>query len=171
MGNLHHLQWLDLSHNVITDIDPETFRYTKRLQVIKLQGNFISELPADLFRYSRAVRIVDLSYNAIRVLQENFFGGDGMEDLNLSHNLLTKVPALSLSNLAALTMCRLNLNHNHIANIQSIDLSNKFRVGTDLIITINVFLFAPHHSLMHSRLSISEPVLVRFVAQSVNSVG
>lgn len=70
-----------------------------------------------------------MSGNQIRTLQENLFGGDGMEELDLSNNVMTKIPALALSNLAALTLCRLDLSHNQIANIQSIDLSNKFRVG------------------------------------------
>lgn len=111
------------------DIDPETFRNIKRLQAINLAGNQLHELPSDLFRYSRDVRIVDLSWNKLHILQENLFNGDGIENLNLSHNQLVKVPALSLSNLAALTLTKLDLNHNLIANIQSIDLSNKFRVG------------------------------------------
>lgn len=83
----------------------------------------------DLFRYARDLRVVDMSYNYIRGLTENFFAGDGIELLDLSHNLFSKVPALALSNLAALTLCELDLSHNNIAAIQSIDLSNKFRVG------------------------------------------
>lgn len=128
-GNLHHLQFLDLSNNMITDIDSEAFRNIKRLQIIKLHNNWITELPADLFRFSRSIRIADLSNNLLRQLHENFFAGDRLEDLNLGFNLLSKIPALSMSNLAALTLSRLDLSHNQIGNIQSIDLSNKFRVG------------------------------------------
>lgn len=28
------MQWLDLSHNLIDDIDFDTFKYTKKLQVL-----------------------------------------------------------------------------------------------------------------------------------------
>lgn len=47
----------------------------------------------------------------------------------MSHNSLTKIPVMSLTNLAALTMCELDLSHNSIAAIHSMDLSNKFRVS------------------------------------------
>lgn len=48
--------------------------------------------------------------------------------LDLSHNLLTKIPVMSMTNLAALTLCELDLSHNSISAIHSTDLSNKFRV-------------------------------------------
>lgn len=32
-GNLEHLQWLDISHNKIYDMDFDMFRNTKKLQV------------------------------------------------------------------------------------------------------------------------------------------
>lgn len=128
-GSMPHLQWLDLSNNRLFEVDYDTFKHTRKLQVINLSKNKISDVPMDLFRYTRDLRVVDMSHNFIRGLTENFFGGDGMELLDLSHNKFTKVPALALSNLAALTLCELDLSHNNIAAIQSIDLSNKFRVG------------------------------------------
>lgn len=128
-GSMPHLQWLDLSGNRLFEIDYDTFKHTRKLQLINLSNNKISDMPMDLFRYARDLRVVDMSYNFIRGLTENFFAGDGMELLDLSHNHFTKVPALALSNLAALTLCELDLSHNYIAAIQSIDLSNKFRVG------------------------------------------
>ncbi|XP_063706940.1 chaoptin isoform X2 [Culicoides brevitarsis] len=118
-GSMPHLQWLDLSHNRIFEIDYDTFKNTKRLQVINLSNNGISDVPMDLFRFIRFLRVVDLSHNFIRGLTENFFGGDGMELLDLSYNKFMRVPALALSNLAALTLCELDLSHNHIAAIQS----------------------------------------------------
>lgn len=128
-GSMPHLQWLDLSDNRLFEVDYDTFKHSRKLQVINLSKNKISDVPMDLFRYTRDLRVVDMSHNFIRGLTENFFGGDGMELLDLSHNRFTKVPALALSNLAALTLCELDLSHNNIAAIQSIDLSNKFRVG------------------------------------------
>lgn len=49
--------------------------------------------------------------------------------MDLSHNMFTKIPVMSLTNLAALTLCNLDLSHNGIVAIHSMDLSNKFRVS------------------------------------------
>lgn len=49
--------------------------------------------------------------------------------LDVSHNMLLKIPSSSLSSLAALTLCELHLSNNFISTIHSMDLSNKFRVS------------------------------------------
>lgn len=49
--------------------------------------------------------------------------------LDLSHNSLAKIPVMSLTNMAALTLCNLDLSHNDIVAIHAMDLSNKFRVS------------------------------------------
>lgn len=122
-----HLQWLDLSNNQITDVDSDSFRNTKRLQVLLLSGNSIGEIPFDTFRSNQNLRIVKLANNHLRSLPDNLFISSGMEQLDLSHNQLTKIPVTTLSNLAALTLCELDLSHNNIGAIHSMDLSNKFR--------------------------------------------
>lgn len=48
--------------------------------------------------------------------------------MDVSHNMLLKIPSSSLSSLAALTLCELHLSNNFISTIHSMDLSNKFRV-------------------------------------------
>lgn len=60
--------------------------------------------------------------------------------LDLSHNSLSKIPIMSLTNLAALTLCELDLSFNSIAAIHSMDLSNKFRVNSvDFILLLTRF--------------------------------
>lgn len=54
--------------------------------------------------------------------------GITLNSLDLSHNSLTKIPVMSLTNMAALTLCNLDLSHNDIVAIHTMDLSNKFRV-------------------------------------------
>lgn len=110
------------------DIDSDTFRNTRKLQVLNLAHNYLPEVSYDTFRTLGDLRIVDLSYNNLRSLPDNLFTGDDLEMLDLSHNQLTKMPVTALSNVAALTLCTLDLSHNHIGAIHSIDLSNKFRV-------------------------------------------
>lgn len=52
--------------------------------------------------------------------------------LDVSHNMLLKIPSSSLSSLAALTLCELHLSNNFISTIHSMDLSNKFRVSISI---------------------------------------
>lgn len=51
------------------------------------------------------------------------------KSLDLSYNSFTKIPVMSLTNLAALALCNLDLSHNGIVAIHTMDLSNKFRVS------------------------------------------
>lgn len=120
-------------------MDSDSFRYSKKLQVIKLSQNYLSEVPYDIFKNLNDLRIVDFSFNSLKSLPDNLFSGDAMEDLDLSHNQLTKIPVSALSNLAALTLCELDLSHNHIGAIHSMDLSNKFRVSIKFIVSLCTF--------------------------------
>ncbi|XP_062700932.1 chaoptin-like isoform X2 [Aedes albopictus] len=126
-GNLPLLQWLDLDNNAINDIAFDTFYNTKMLQVLKLSNNMITDIPMELFRNVRGLRVLEMANNHLKYLPDGLILQDGLERLDLSHNQFTKIPATSLSNLAALALCELDLSHNHIGAIHSVDLSNKFR--------------------------------------------
>lgn len=51
-----------------------------------------------------------------------------------------KIPAISFSNLAALSICKLDLSHNSISSIHTLDLSNKFRALSSLDLSNNQLL-------------------------------
>lgn len=85
-------------------------------------------MSSETWRNQGDLRIVDLSFNSIRNFVDSFFVSDDLEKLDLSHNLLSRIPAASLTNVAALSLCELDLSYNSIASIHSMDLSNKFRV-------------------------------------------
>lgn len=127
-GNFYKLQQLDLSDNFINYIAPDSFRNTRRLQVIDLHQNEIKELGAETWRNQGDLRIVNLSFNNIHNFIDSFFVSDDLEKLDLSNNFLSRIPAASLTNVAALSLCELDLSYNNIASIHSMDLSNKFRV-------------------------------------------
>ncbi|XP_031631630.1 chaoptin isoform X2 [Contarinia nasturtii] len=136
-GYMPLLHWLDLSHNRIIELDFDSFFGSKKLQVLDLSHNSISELPQTIFKTNNDLRIVNLSHNNLRTLSDNLFSGGGVESLDLSHNLLTKIPSMSLTNVAVLALCNLDLSHNGIVAIHSIDLSNKFRALTTLDLSNN----------------------------------
>ncbi|XP_055324765.1 chaoptin [Sitodiplosis mosellana] len=126
-GHIPFLHWLDLSYNLITELDFDSFVSSKKLQVLDLSRNSINELPQSIFKSNVDLRIVNLSHNNLRSLPDGLFSGGGVESLDLSHNLITKIPVMSMTNMAALALCNLDLSHNGIVAIHSMDLSNKFR--------------------------------------------
>lgn len=135
MGNLIHLQWLDLSNNIISWIDYDTFRNTRKLQYLDLSDNLLSAIPDELFKLVNGLRILNLRRNYLKSLPENLIFNEGLERIDLSHNQFTKIPASSITNLAALTVCDVDLSDNHIGTIHAMDF--KFRSLTRLDLSGN----------------------------------
>uniref|UniRef100_A0A182KBF3 Chaoptin n=1 Tax=Anopheles christyi TaxID=43041 RepID=A0A182KBF3_9DIPT len=138
LGNMPHLNWLDLSENELVDLEYDALRSTRKLQVLKLSHNLLTEVPAELFRNVHNLRVLELAHNNLKYLPDNLLLSEGLERLDVSHNQFTKIPVTALSNMAALSLCELDLSHNHIGAIHSIDLSNKFRVSS-IRITLAVY--------------------------------
>ncbi|XP_063912433.1 chaoptin-like isoform X1 [Zophobas morio] len=126
-GHMPHLQVLDLSHNRLYELDFDTFRNTKRLQFLYASQNRIAEIPNDLFRFLTNLRIVDFSHNRLRFLPDNLFREAGLERLDVSHNLLGKLPLTSLSVASAETLCELDLSWNGISSLSHGGQLSRFR--------------------------------------------
>ncbi|KAF7273812.1 hypothetical protein GWI33_013503 [Rhynchophorus ferrugineus] len=126
-GNMPHLQWLDLSWNYIYEMDFDMFRFSKRLQVLDVSHNRIADIPNDIFRFLNNLRLVDLSNNRLRVLPDNLFREEGLERLDLSHNLLSKLPLTSFSAAPAHTLCELDLSWNFISSLSHGGLLERFK--------------------------------------------
>ncbi|XP_037921990.1 chaoptin isoform X3 [Hermetia illucens] len=139
-GNMPQLNWVDISHNFIREVDFDAFKNTKKLQVLYLQYNRMTDMPMDIFKPVQELRVVDLSHNRLRSLPDQLFYNGGLEKLDVSHNQLLKIPISSMSSLAALTLCELHLSNNFISTIHSMDLSNKFRSLKFLDISYNYLL-------------------------------
>ncbi|XP_048520977.1 chaoptin isoform X2 [Dendroctonus ponderosae] len=126
-GNMPHLQWLDLSSNHIYEMDFDMFRNTKKLQVLDVSHNRITDIPNDIFRFLANLRMVDISNNRIRALPDNLFREEGLEKLDLSSNLLSKMPLNSLAIPAAQTLCELDLSWNLISSLSHGGLLERFK--------------------------------------------
>ncbi|XP_053678654.1 chaoptin [Anopheles nili] len=125
--SLSQLNCLDFSNNVISEIEYDTLHNMQNLQIFKLSHNILSDVPAEIFRSSIRLRVLELDHNNLKYLPDNLLFSNGLERLNVSHNLLTKIPVSSMSNMAAMTLCELDLSHNLIEAVHINDLSNKFR--------------------------------------------
>lgn len=82
-----HLQWLDLSYNLITNLEVDSFRNSRRLQVVYLSQNQIGDIPQDLFRANLELRIVSLSNNNLKYLPDGLFANQGIEALVELNNI------------------------------------------------------------------------------------
>ncbi|KAL1506530.1 hypothetical protein ABEB36_005874 [Hypothenemus hampei] len=126
-GNMPHLQWLDLSRNHIYEMDFDMFRNTKKLQVLDVSHNRILEIPNDIFRFLSKLRIVNLSNNRIRALPDNLFREEGLERLDVSNNLLSKMPLNALATVAAQTLHEVDLSWNLISSLSHGGLIERFK--------------------------------------------
>lgn len=137
---------LDLSRNSISDLPQYLFKTNVDLRIVDVSHNTLRALPDGMFANGGMESYVstrretffshdNIPFNSHDVSPKNFsaylcyFSCPYFYSLDLSHNSLTKIPVMSLTNLAALTLCNLDLSHNAIAAIHSMDLSNKFRVS------------------------------------------
>ncbi|XP_066248274.1 chaoptin [Euwallacea similis] len=126
-GNMPHLQTLDLSRNTIYELDFDIFRNTKKLQVLDVSYNRLTDVPNDVFRYLSSLRMVDISHNRLRTVADNLFREEGLERLDLSHNLLSKMPLSALATAPAQTLCELDLSGNLISSLSHGGLLGRFK--------------------------------------------
>ncbi|XP_057660248.1 chaoptin isoform X3 [Diorhabda carinulata] len=136
-GSLRHLQWLDISHNGMYEMDFDMFRNTKKLQVLIASHNKIADVANDLFRFLNNLRIVDLSHNRLRALPDNLFREEGLERLDLSHNMIGKLPLTSMSVATAMTVRELDLSWNSISSLSHGGILNRFKKLSFLDLSYN----------------------------------
>ncbi|XP_060524010.1 chaoptin isoform X2 [Cylas formicarius] len=126
-GNMPHLQRLDLSWNQIYEMDFDMFRNTKKLQLLDVSNNRIADIPSDLFRFLNNLRIVNFSHNRLRALPDNLFREQGLERLDISHNMLSKLPLTSMSVATALSVCELDVSWNSISSLSHGGVLQRFK--------------------------------------------
>ncbi|GLG93927.1 Chaoptin [Gryllus bimaculatus] len=158
-GRLPRLQELDLAHNHLQEIDFDAFRDSRRLQMLDLSYNELMDVPAELFRDLPSIRDVRLSHNRLRALPDALFSEDGLRRLDLSHNLLARMPAASLATLAAASVVRLDLQWNAISALHGQDVFSRFKslqwldLSGNRLVRLEDAAFAALPRLAHLRLA------------------
>ncbi|KAF7269746.1 hypothetical protein GWI33_017264 [Rhynchophorus ferrugineus] len=127
---LRKLKILDLSQNVLTDLDEFFFQCDGEQEQIKLQLNDSVSRP-NIYRtsfynisgHSVDISELDLSQNSIRTLGESLEKLEKLRFLDLSFNELTKVNNLHFATLSRLE--KLVLKHNQLQHFQASIFENK----------------------------------------------
>ena len=107
-----NLKTLKLSRNLLTQLASETLWGIEKLNHLMLDNNLLEEINDGVFSNFSSLSILDLSNNNLGRIPKSLRFLRNLKSLDLSHNLITDLEDLSLSQL-----WRLDLSGNKISNI------------------------------------------------------
>lgn len=152
---LAKLEWLDLSHNKISQIEP--VNNVPSLLNLLISYNSLQHIQANSLKRLKQLQVLDLSENRLTHLPQDLSIGSHIRELYLQGNNLDQLPSLQvlqpLSNLVLL-----NLSRNDIVFKDSDDLSS---------LTKLVALDMSHNKLTH----VSSGLLKKLTSLQVLSLG
>jgi Leucine-rich repeat (LRR) protein len=122
LGHLRKLHSIDLSHNLLVSIVQGTFFASKKLQEVYLNNNALSDLNPGLFGNHRDLRMVDLSWNHLSTLPEQMFQRTSLEIFRATNNRLNEIPIKTLNPVQS-TLKHLDLTGNRITTISDSQLN------------------------------------------------
>ncbi|XP_071478471.1 uncharacterized protein [Diadema antillarum] len=119
-------QVLLLANNFINTITPTELEQVPRLKKLDLSHNYITEIGADTFKFNIDLRMLNLGWNQIVTVANTAFDAlSALSRLLLSSNQLTEVPQ-AVHNLVSLVL--LELSRNQIVTINESSFSNLARL-------------------------------------------
>ncbi|KHJ43888.1 leucine Rich repeat-containing domain protein [Trichuris suis] len=129
------LRRLDLAHNFIGHVYPGAWNAATWLTELYLNANMLSHIKKGTFQSAEKMNMLDISSNQISRLDAGCFGGENLLRLNLSSNLLGKIPYEALSSLMK-SLSWLDLSFNSIESVEP-ELFSELRNMTQLLLNSN----------------------------------
>uniref|UniRef100_A0A0N5C3Q9 LRRCT domain-containing protein n=1 Tax=Strongyloides papillosus TaxID=174720 RepID=A0A0N5C3Q9_STREA len=113
------LKYIDLSFNEILNVPFNSFYGSKTIEHVILSHNSIAKLKASTF-IDQELRNLDVSWNMIGNIEDGIFKNNGVEYIDLSHNLLTEIPRRQMENVKK-SLMYLDLQYNKIEYLSKDD--------------------------------------------------
>lgn len=90
--------YIDLSHNLITNIPKDSLENVSFLKILDLSHNKIAKIDEKAFKNLKNLLELNLKYNFLRsISSDTLFGLHSLQKLDLSYNILSNVNGLELS--------------------------------------------------------------------------
>ena len=130
-GNETDLHTLDVSHNELTYLYPESFSYHPYLRFVDFSHNKFSFFPTQFIRGLAQLETLDLSSNLIKSVDDGDFANlPKLRKINLSHNEVTQVSENGFQNSSQLQ--EVDLSFNSITELKSDTFVGLVRLLLDL---------------------------------------
>ncbi|XP_023230823.1 chaoptin-like [Centruroides sculpturatus] len=126
---LSELYELDLSANNIVFIPTNTFAYMQKLKFLNLNHNLLTEITPDHFQYvnNPNLEILKISFNKIKNLKQHTFSNlRNLKYLELNDNNIQFIESFSFVNLHSIT--HINLEGNKIEELESESFQNLIEI-------------------------------------------
>ncbi|CAL4131218.1 unnamed protein product [Meganyctiphanes norvegica] len=117
-GPLENLQMLIISHNEIEVIRPNAFQYLSRVQFLDLSHNHLKNLPHECFTDITQLRVLHLNKNHLRSFPASVFRDTKLETLSLANNEFVSMPTAGFSEVEQ-TLHYLDMSNNHLEHLDS----------------------------------------------------
>lgn len=137
--DLHQLETLDVSNNLIHHIDHETFENMGSIQHLYLASNRLQQIPASSFVYLKNLRTLSLAYNNFTsVPRDLLYGLSNLETLILDGNPHAFHPELfhDLTKLKALSLKACDLEHFIILYLTAVPQLKSLDLGQNRLTTL-----------------------------------
>jgi Leucine-rich repeat (LRR) protein len=112
------INFIDLSDNQLSRIEPDTFSFTKKLTELNLSGNLIEKLSKKSFQCLKSLVKLSLHDNKLTSLDADIFKSlTRVKTIDLSNNKLRNIPEFAFKDL--LNLSTLDLSNNCIREINT----------------------------------------------------
>ncbi|CAF0772659.1 unnamed protein product [Brachionus calyciflorus] len=108
------LKYLIVDYNNLASVD-DSVRVLDKLEILYMSHNSIQQIDSSLFKSSlHNLKQLDLSFNKLERITTELLMLPHLESLNLSNNLLTRLPSLSATFFRAQPLFRFDLSSNRL---------------------------------------------------------
>ncbi|XP_066252538.1 phospholipase A2 inhibitor beta-like [Euwallacea similis] len=134
------LNTLNLTRSAVQNIGPTSFEHFKNLRYLYLQDNGLKTIAPEAFKGLTQLYELHLEDNLLNTLEPGFLAGVASNLVNISRNLLDRLPAQAFADVAS--VLSLDLSRNHLKILDK-DTFEGIRDLEDLDLSWNILCHLP----------------------------